>query len=123
MADYYPVATGIISQERSQLITNVAVGDKIDIREILGRPARGVTFFTTAGTDQISFKLNSLRRLIKRNYTGPDETVLVWSSDPAFATYTGTGITVQTEDGLEVSSIEIVSLTLFVGSTISISVW
>jgi hypothetical protein len=123
MADYEPVATGIVSQQRSQLIINVAVGDQIDIVGILGRPARGCTFFTSSGTDSISFKLNSLRRLVKKNYRCADETVLVWSGDPAFAAYTGTGLTVQTEDQLEVSSIEIISLTLFSGSTITISVW
>jgi hypothetical protein len=124
MAEYSKVSRSMPSLERTTLITDVAVNDRIDIEEILGRPARGVKFFMTASTDELGFRLNSLKRLRKPNESSVDSTVLVWSAGPANAVFTVDGQEVhQTEDALRVSSVEIVSLTLSSGSTIEMVVW
>lgn len=111
-ATYVKVPTSIPSTRRSARITSVVAGDQVDIESILGRPARGVKIITGAGTDTITFKLNNLVHMVKRNEVGCDETIKVWNSGTAYDTFSVTGSTEHvTQDGLLVHSIEIVSLT------------
>lgn len=121
MATYQKLTTAVPSSQRSLLITAVAAGDQIDIEEAMGRPARKLRFFLTDAADILEVKVNSLLRLTKPNETGADETVKVWSAGVHGADYSYTGAaTAETMDGLRISSIEIVSLTLSAGTTIEI---
>lgn len=135
MATYTKVSKSIPSQQRAATITAVSAGDQIDLRDVLGRAARTVIFTMTDATDTITFKVNHLRR-IRTEPTGvPDgltgtfktwgtygtEVLEVWSG--AGSTFTGTGSTqLETTEGLVIDSLEIVSLSLSSGSTITITV-
>jgi hypothetical protein len=111
-ATYVKVPTSIPSNRRSARITSVVAGDQINIEEILGRPARGVKIITGTTTDTITFKLNNLVHIVKRNEVGVDETIKVWNSGPAYDTFSVTGSTEHvTQEYLLVHAIEIVSLT------------
>lgn len=135
MATYSSIPSTLPASQRVAYITNVAAGDQIDIESILGKPATKVQFNMTATTDTIEFKLNNLVRIKKRpsdddaqsgweRVAGFNTEVEVWSGSDRYPTYSSTGSTVlETADGLTISSIEIVSLTLSVGSTISIVAW
>lgn len=123
MATYCKVSKLVPGSERSQLITNVAAGDRIDIIDVLGKPARGLKMITSDGTDTVEYKLNNLSRIRKRNEFNADETVYVWSESDSCPSYTDTGLVIETQDQLRISSIEIMSLILVVGTTIQIVVW
>ena len=124
MATYAPHSGGTPGTHYTHLITEVAVGDQIDITEILGRSARGIKLLMTAAGDVVEYKLNNLLKLQKHKKFGFDETVLVWSSAPRFSTFSETGaLEHTTEDGIRIASIEIVSLMLSVGTEIEIVVW
>ncbi len=134
MATYTPVSRSVSSPERTSLITDVGVGDQIDVVDVLGRPARGAQFYTSDVTDEVQYKLNSLRRMHEQRTKqealsdmdrafgvyGKDE-VLVWSANSD--TFASVGEIIETQEGLNISSIEIVALTLDTGTTISIVVW
>jgi hypothetical protein len=123
MATVKRVSTAVPSRQRSMLIPDAAVGDKIDVEAILGRPARTVKFFMTDVADVLEFRLNNLLRLRKFNETGADQTVFVWSVSDSFPVYSATDSEIHiTEEMLDVSSIEIVGLTLSAGTTIEIVV-
>lgn len=135
MATYTKVSRSIPSQERVALITNVAAGDRIDLEDVLGRPARKVIFQMTDAADVVEYKLNHLRRL--RASRTPEESLSTvdqvfgqfgkarvdfWSRGDTFS---GTGSSMlETAEGLSISSLEIMSLTLAdpSGAIISISV-
>jgi hypothetical protein len=124
MATYTKVSRSLSSMQRSALIEDVAVGDQIDIVDVLGRAARGVKLRMTDATDVADYKLNSLVRLPKFNEGSADEQVLVWSASPKYSTYRSEGeLEHVTADELLVSSIEIVALTLSSGTTIELVVW
>lgn len=126
MATFSPFSGGTPAKHYTHRITEVAAGDQIDIEEILGpaRAARGVKFFMTATTDTVEYKLNNLQRLPRHLETTVDETVKIWSSAPHFSVFSDTGaLEHTTEDGILVSSIEIVSLTLSVGTEIDLVIW
>lgn len=124
MADYTKVPGHVFSSRRTALISNVAVGDQVDVRDVLGRPARGVKFQMTATTDVIDFKLNNLVRIRQHNETQADTDVLKWSSGAQHSTYRGAGkIEHVTEDGIQIDSFEIVALTLSSGVVIDVVVW
>ena len=124
MATATRVSRAVPSSERSQLITNVAVGDRINVLDVLGRRAQGVKFFMTDATDTLGFKLNNRLEILKHNETGADTADVVWSQSDSFPTYTSTGLLIhQVEEEISVSSIEVTTLTLSVGTTISIIVW
>jgi len=123
-ATYSPVPRHIHSAQRVQQITNVVVGDRIDIIDVLGRSARGVTFFMTNSTDTVSYRLNSLLRLRQANETSADTEVLIWAVSDEFPAYSASGQTQHTtQDGLRISSVEITALTLSAGTTITMTVW
>lgn len=123
MATYKKLTTAVPSDQRVALITDVAVGDQIDITDVLGRPAKSVRFFLTDAADVLEVKLNNLLRLKKRNESQADETVLIWSDGAHGSTYTYTGsLIAEVIDTLHVSSIEVVGLTLSSGTTIEIVV-
>lgn len=136
MATYTKASRSIPSQQRAVVITDVAEGDRIDLEDVLGRPARKVIFQMSDASDVVEYKINHLRRLrsqrtAEEKYTVADqvygvfekETVEFWSGNAS--TFSGTGSTLlETADDLPVSSIEIVTLTLAdpSGGVISIEV-
>ena len=124
MASYTPVPGSVSSFRRTALISDVAVGDQVDVRAVLGRSARGVKFTMTATTDVIDFKLNNLERMRQHVETGADIDVEVWSSAAHHSTYRETGsLEYTTETGIRVDSFEIVALTLSSGVIIDVVVW
>lgn len=70
MATYTPVDRHIPSGQRTALITAVSAGDEIDFREILGRPARGMTVVASAATDIVGYRLVSY--WTKKTHSNPD---------------------------------------------------
>lgn len=123
MATVKRVSTAIPSRERSFLISDVVAGDKIDILYILGRPARTVKFVMGGPSDTVEYRLNNLLRLRKFNETVADETVEVWSGSDSFPVYSDSGKEAHVSlEPLEISSLEIVNLTLAGGTTIEIVV-
>jgi len=122
MADYTPVPRTVPSSERTTLITDVEAGDRLDLREILGRSARGLQMFCTDDTDEVTYRLNNLLRTVRRN-PGNTTTDYVWSTSDAFPVYSSTGELIELTEELSIGSIEIVSLTLGTGTTIEIVVW
>ena len=124
MATYTSIPSSIIPTGKIMLISDVAAGDQIDVRSILGRAARGVKFTVTDEADIMEYKLNSLVHMRKFHETTVDETILVWSGSTRYPTLTATGqIEYVIEDEPRVDSIEIVSLSLSTGTTIEIVVW
>tara|TARA_R110002126_G_scaffold61212_2_gene158424 strand:+ start:511 stop:885 length:375 start_codon:yes stop_codon:yes gene_type:complete len=124
MASYTPVPGSVSSSQRTALISNVASGDQVDVKAVLGRSARGVKFQMTATTDVIDFKLNSLVRMRQHVETGADVDVEVWSSAAHHSVYRGVGkLEHTTETGINVDSFEIEALTLSSGTTIDVAVW
>lgn len=133
-ATYTKVSRNTPSQQRAAVITNVEQADRIDIEDVLGRPARFVTFLMTDSSDTIEYKINHLQRLYEQRTKAEvlsevdrvygvfgKERIDVWHGRSD--TFTGTGSSqLQTTEGLAISSIEIVSLTLSSGSTITIEV-
>lgn len=135
MATYTKVSRSVPSQERAAVITAVADGDRIDIVDVLGRPARRVIFKMTDSADTVTYKLNHLRRL--RPARTPEESfgmadqvwgingkeVTDWWTSSNASEFTGTGSTqLETAEGLQVSAVEITGLTLSTGTTITIEV-
>jgi hypothetical protein len=124
MATYTTIPSSVAAHGKSMLITSVAAGDRIDIKSILGRSASNVKLIMTDDTDTVTYKLNNLVRVQKFNETRADETVEIWSGSPRYPTYSSTGqLEHEIGDGLRVDSIEIVSVTLSIGTTIEIVVW
>lgn len=134
MATYTKSKKTVPSYERAVLITAVAAGDKIDIIDVLGRPAKSVVFKMTNTADIITYKINHASRIrtamnadevstnvAKIHGVLDTEVVLFWN--PNTSTFTGTGNeNLEIVSGLRVSSIEIGTLTLSTGTTISIAV-
>lgn len=124
MATYTPVPKEVPSLERTTVITAVAAGDRIDVRDVLGRSARKVQFIAANSTDVVEYRLNNLRRVRQEVPTpyGKNQALQAWgvnSNDfeekliweevgPSFST---TGAAFETVDGLKISSIEVISLT------------
>jgi hypothetical protein len=118
--------------QNARLITDVAAGDQIDIQAILGRPARRLTISTGDAADIVSYRLNNLRRVPQvsndnrafapnaASGPGPDTTTF-WSK--ATDLWTDVGLIITTMEGFAVSSIEIDSLTLATGTTVTITVY
>lgn len=123
MATYEKVSRSIPSPERAAVITSVEAGDRIDLVDVLGRPARTLIFIVGDSTDVIEYKINSLVRTnptMNRNETVSDvlltfgryghEQDLTWGARGD--TFTATGnVNLQSIDGLRISSIEILSFT------------
>lgn len=115
----------------SVLITDVEVGDKIDIQAVIGRPARKLTIITTDAADTVQYRVNNLRRSYQvaneNRRFAPDATsgsgseVTEWWS-AATDLFNDTGLTITFFETIAVSSIEIVGLTLSTGSTVQIVV-
>lgn len=128
-ATFSKFRTLVPSSERSTTITSVEAGDKIDIKNILGRPARQIKIIPDHSTDVIEFKLNNLLRLRPKNKLDENQTVQadveVWSAAPQFSTFSITGEDFYlTEEEVNISSIEIVDITFGDGGTeITIVVW
>lgn len=121
-ATYSKVPLGVPSLERVNLITAVVTGDKIDMDDVLGRPARGLRIITANTTDTITYRLNSLQKLQRANSASVATEVESWSAAGGFPVFTATGATTyETPQGLQVSSIEIVSVTG--PASIEIVVW
>lgn len=133
MATYNSVK-GLPNSQRVALISSVAVGDQIDIIDVLGRPARKLQFHTTDATDEISYKFNHLLRLKKEAADGGDyfypgnantEVAVekVWSGADRYSEFTSTGLVIESGDGLGISSVELTAATLSTGAVIEIVVW
>jgi hypothetical protein len=137
MATYTPVPKSVPSPQRSAEITAVAAGDQIDLTEILGRPARRLQFIMTDATDTIDYKLNNLIRIHKKRrrdeaFSKTDQRagiydndiVEVWSQASGISQYQSTGsTTLETAEGLSISSVQIDALSLSSGTTITIICW
>lgn len=137
MATYNKISRSIPLNQRVILITDVSVGDTIDIVDALGRPAKRIQFNMTDPTDQIEYRINTLRwirspKLSVENggqYTvaesafGVEGTTLsaVWSGTGD--TLSDVGESILTAEGISISSVVIDSLTVSVGSTITITAW
>ena len=128
-ATYITVSTDTPSSQRTAEITAIVVGDQVDVVDILGRPARGIIFTTTDAADSISYKLNHKETLLKRRADSQGDVsawhntaVTFWNSGNA-TTFTSVGLTLQTVEGLKISSFEITAMTLSVGTTITAVVW
>jgi hypothetical protein len=126
MATYKPVSRSVPSAERSTVITDVAAGDTINLIDVLGRPARGLIVSADNSADVVEYRLNN-RKVVtvippaeqERNaaaiaFGGKEDDVSeveVWERSEAFPTFTTTGASWQTVEGLTISSIDIVSIT------------
>lgn len=132
MATYTIVPDHLGPGQQVAKITSVAVGDRINIVEVLGRPARKLLFYTTDSADIVQYRLNNRQTFLENNrpsFTnntltawglhGKTESV-VWNATDVF---TSEGEIIETGDGLNIASIEITSLTLSTGTTIEIVVW
>ena len=136
MATYTPVPRSIPSPQRSAQITSVEAGDRIDVTDVLGRPARRVQFIMTDAADTIGYRLNNLKKVYGPKSTPAfskaesvygihdREEIEIWSAGSGISLYSSTGAAViETAETLEVSSIEIDSLSLSTGTTITVIVW
>lgn len=127
MATVNKVPRSVPSAQRTVVITDVAVGDRINIDDVLGRPARGLKMITTSATDSVSYKVNNLiSRHIQTDFgrsTNHVDSTDIWSGDPAFATFTDIGALIELVDGVSVSSIEITAMTLATPAVIQLVVW
>ena len=131
MATFSPILPGTVLSHRTTLITAVAAGDQLVISDILGRPAQGVKFITTAIADTVDFRVNNYLSLAPNNNNlvpkwpaQQVESVKVWAVSPEFPVQQATGaLELFSVSGLLISSLEIVALSLSVGTTISIIVW
>ena len=139
MATYVSVAKVSPSSARILSVTDVAAGDRIDLTAALGRPATKVEFYMTDTGDELSYTLNSLKKL-RTNRRDEGELLLsdaeglygtygtevidVWSGSAKYPAIEETGlIEHETDDGISIHSIQINSLTLSVGTTISLMAW
>lgn len=136
MATYKKVSKSIPSKERATIITDVAEGDLINLSEIMGRPARKITFNMTSSSDVIEYRINN--RVEKFATQKPEESYAGFGTELVYGIHnktkhefwnknatlhTGTGDTIlESMDGLNISSLEIVSLSLSTGSVITIDV-
>lgn len=120
------------SAGRVTKVEAVEAGDIINLKSVLGRSARKIQFIMTDAADVVEYRLNVLEsklraRDIERGEYGtnvPKEEVLVYNGSTRYPTFSSTGSEViETADGLQISSIEIVSLTLSVGTEIELIVW
>lgn len=140
MATYTLVPKHVPMEQRSNVITGVVAGDQIDIIKVLGRPARRVQFILNSSSDHIEYRLNNLVRIRKQRsgegilsvaervygtFGMEDAEVEVWNTGPGFPAYTNTGaIIIETAEGLEVESIDMVGIIFHSGGTdIEIVVW
>ena len=136
-ATYSPIPKSVPSAQRSAQITAVEAGDRIDLQDVLGRPARRLQFIMTDAADTIDYTLNSLLRIHKKRrrdeaFSKADqvwgiydnEIVEIWSGADGLPSYQSTGSTIlETAEGLNISSIQIYALSLSSGSTITIIAW
>ena len=120
-ATYSSVPKDLPSRQKSVLVTAVEVGDQISFVDILGRPARGVQLRTTDAADVTGLRINNGVRVSQHNESSPPTVSTRWST--SFPTVTFTGLTVDLPSGLEVASLEVVSLSLSVGTEIEIFAW
>ncbi len=133
LATAIPVDRSLPLNQRSTLVTDVEVGDRIDVQAILGRPARRVKMLLTDAADTISWKQNNLQWLrgkLPVDYipqTKAEEAfgvferqmVEFWNQGAAFPEFSETGETI-TIDLTAIASLEITQLSLGTGSTFSI---
>ena len=104
---------------RSAEITAVAAGDRIDMEDVLGRPARRVQFIMTDAADTIDYTLNNLTRIHKKRRR--DEAFS--KTDQVHGIHNNEIVEVWSAEGLNVSSIQIDALSLGTGTTITIICW
>jgi len=124
MADIAVVNKSVPSRHRSYLISNVAALDRIDVEAILGRAAYGIKITATATTDTIDFRLNNYIKLTAVDVNGNTSLERVWSLAAHFTTYRATGALEHvTEDGLRITSIDMVAMSLSAGLVVDIVVW
>lgn len=129
MATYTKPFAGQPSYQRIVVISDVAVGDQLDIFDILGRPARYCRIDTTDATDSVSYLVNHKRVLKQQSQPSIGTTtgarketpVLFWNG--AAQVFTKTGLEINLETGLEIDSLEFTSVTLNTGTTVTVTVW
>ena len=129
MATYKKAPIAVPSSQRYVRITAIAEGDQIDVLALLGRPAQGLRLYTSATTDSVTYKLNSLVHLPKdRRDSVADvraymkDIVDVWMTD-SVDSIVEIGKTIDSPLGLPITSFELIDVTLGTGSTISALVW
>ena len=139
MATYISVPKDIPSDQRIAEITSVVQGDRIDLTDVLGRPARRLQFVMDDAGDTVSYTVNSLLKVRKRrtreeSYSAADQVWGVYDTEvgnhwrtggDAFPSISATGsLTHETIENLSISSIEIDSLVFGSGGTsIGIIAW
>lgn len=137
MATYVKSSRNIPSNQRVVQITAVEAGDQIDLVDALGRPANKIQFYMTDAADVIGYKLNNLKKVLAQRSAGErlteadqawgvygKEVIEIWSGDASFPAFSSTGSTVlETVDGLAITSLQVDSLTLSTGTTITLIAW
>ena len=139
MATYVSIPRNIPSDQRIAEISSVVQGDRIDLVDVLGRPARGLKFVMDTAADNISYTLNSLlkvrkRRSAEQSYSAADQVWGVYDTEvenhwrtggDAFPAISATGsVTHDTIENLSISSVEINSIVFAgVGTSIAIIAW
>lgn len=129
MATYTKPFAGQPSYQRIVVITEVAVGDQLDIFDILGRPARYCKIATTDAADSVSYQVNHKRVLKQQSQpsigttSGARKEIPVPFWNGAAQVFTKTGLSIDLEAGLEIDSLEFTSVTLDTGSTVTVTVW
>lgn len=73
MSTYTKPSSSIEPGKRTVIITDIAVGDKLDFVAILGRSAKKIKFTTTDAADVIEFRRDNL---VKRRTRRPTEEAL-----------------------------------------------
>lgn len=118
-------------------ITAIAAGDRIDFRELLGRPARGLQVTLTDTADEMVFLLNHRRSVHGAaanrsdgvtHYSTPTQEALarqinrrdIYVSAPEFEFV---GEIYESPASLPIEVFEVVSLTLSTGTTVTAVAW
>ena len=139
MATYTSIPKNVPSAQRVAEITSVVQGDRIDLTDVLGRPARRLQFVMDNIGDAVGYTVNSLLKVRKRrtreeSYSTADQVWGVYGTEEeshwrtggdAFPSISVTGsLTHETTENLSISSIEIDSLSFGGGGTsIKIIAW
>lgn len=126
-ATYRKVSRLIPSAERHQTITSVVAGDRVDIKAILGRPAKRLKIVPAASANVIQIRLNNKITIPSYYQTGSfypnsglesPNAVEVVSSGAQHPVYTLTGQSEYfTEENLSISYIDIEAITFTGGGT------
>lgn len=130
---YTKVPASVPSDMRTSIVhvTNIDAGSpgRVDLRDVLGRPARGVKILLTdtsdtSGIDYVDYRINSLVRAGQFNESSADGVVKIWSQADGYAVFRSTGPENEIESVLKVDSLEFVGISrVDTGTNVDIVVW